>query len=74
MSWNARRYQKMNWHHIPPKNPSDAVPVRKRVSKLDHSAYHQLFQNAGSFEQCVSILKWWWSVENKFIGGDGLSA
>jgi hypothetical protein len=36
-----------------------------RVNKLDHAAYHQLFQNAGTFEQCVQILwrDWWQPLE-----------
>ena len=66
MSWTAKRYQR-NWHHIPPQNPAAIPPIKKRVNKIDHAAYHQLFQNAGSFEQCVEILRWWWTINGKFI-------
>ena len=68
MSWHAKRYQ-TNEHHIPPKHPTVNPPIKKRVSKIDHAAYHQLFQNAGSFEQCVSILRWWWTINGKFVEG-----
>lgn len=75
MSWNAKRYRKThlegtNKHHIPPRHPSASIPVRKRVNKRDHAAYHQLFQNASSFEQCVSILKWWWSIRGQLVRGE----
>lgn len=61
MSWHAKRYRATNWHHIPPRNPAVTTPFKMRISKLDHSAYHQIFGNAGSYEQCCEILwKQWW--------------
>lgn len=63
MSWQAKRFRKQstNLHHIPPRHPAKATPFKIRISKRDHAAYHQLFQNAASFEQCVAILyrNWW---------------
>jgi hypothetical protein len=66
MSWHARRYLTKNWHHVPPQNPAKTTPFKIRVSKKDHAAYHQLFANAGSFEQCCEIL-WrdWWNMPSK---------
>ena len=68
MSWHARRFNGkpvMNVHHVPPQNPATKTPFKVRVNKLDHMAYHQLFANAGTFEQCVEIL-WrdWWTPRN----------
>lgn len=62
MSWNARRYNRKSSskHHVPPKHPSSDL-FTMRVSNVDHRAYHTLFGNSGSFEQCVHILwKYWW--------------
>ena len=62
MSWNAKRFkQNSNWHHIPPKHPAQSTPFKIRVNKRDHQAYHQLFANARTFEDCVAILwrNWW---------------
>ena len=70
MSWGAQRYKATSFHHIPPQHPAKFTPQRpgKRVSSADHRAYHQLFSNAGSFEQCVEILKKWWTIRGEFIG------
>lgn len=62
MSLNAKRYRrKWNWHHVPPRHPAAATPLKIRVDKKDHEAYNRLFGNAGSLEQCVEILRrdWW---------------
>ena len=61
MSWKARRFKSKDEHHVPPRHPSLTTPVKIRVNKIDHAAYHQLFQNAGSYEQCCEILyrDWW---------------
>lgn len=65
MSWKAKRYHRYrppntSKHHIPPKHPA-GQNFTLRVSNVDHKAYHTLFSNAGSFEQCVQILwKYWW--------------
>lgn len=61
MSWNAQRYRKGgSRHHVPPKNSTDNLFTMK-VSTIDHRAYHQLFRNLGTFEQCVHVLwKYWW--------------
>lgn len=61
MSWHARRFKSRNEHHIPPRHPAQTIPVKIRVNKIDHAAYHQLFANAASFEDCVAILyrDWW---------------
>ena len=70
MSFQAKRFRKMSDHHIPPRNPATHTPVKKRVKDVDHKAYHQLFSNAGSFDQCVEILRWWWTINGKFIGDE----
>lgn len=63
MSWKAKRFRDRgyNIHHVPPKHPAPATPIRIRVKKEDHEAYNRLFQNAASLEQCIEILKrdWW---------------
>ncbi len=70
MSYQARRYKRNDEHHIPPRHPAVHTPIKKRVNKQDHIAYHRIFQNAGSFEQCVEILRWWWTINGKFVGQD----
>jgi len=65
MSWSARRFNRTNWHHVPPRNPARTTPFKMRVNKIDHAAYHQLFANAATFEQCCEILWWhWWRPAN----------
>lgn len=61
MSWNARRFKSHDAHHVPPRHPATTTPFKMKVRKIDHRAYHQLFANAASFEQCVEILwrDWW---------------
>jgi hypothetical protein len=61
MSWQARRYRSHDWHHVPPRHPAPVTPFKIRVRKIDHRAYHQLFANCASLEQCIEILKrdWW---------------
>ena len=61
MSWKAKRFRRTNIHHIPPQHPASNIPFKVRVNKLDHAAYHQLFANAATFEDCVAILyrDWW---------------
>ena len=50
-------------HHVPPRskgwNRQTGFTLQKRL--IDHLAYHQLFENAGTFEECCDILKrqWW---------------
>jgi hypothetical protein len=60
MSWHAKHFRR-NWHHVPPQHPATVTPMKIRVNKKDHAAYHQIFQNAASLEQCIEILKrdWW---------------
>jgi hypothetical protein len=41
--------------------------MKIRVRKIDHRAYHQIFQNAGSLEQCIEILKRDWWPQNNLI-------
>ena len=47
-------------HHVPPRNPARALPSI-RIDERRHRAYHLLFANAASFEDCVQILRrdWW---------------
>ena len=56
-----RLVRRRDWHHVPPRNPSLTTPIKIRVRRKDHMAYHRLFSNAGSLEQCIEILKrdWW---------------
>ena len=68
MSRTARRYRTHDWHHVPPRNPAAVTPLKMRVRKIDHRAYHQLFQNAASLEQCIEILKRdWWPEHKPFL-------
>lgn len=64
MSWQARRYQpmvnrKMTKHHVPPRSKGAQFTLDKPENV--HNAYHLLFGNAGSLEECISILRrdWW---------------
>jgi len=70
MSWRAKRYgrRSTNVHHVPPRHPALTTPFKIRISKSDHAAYHQLFSNADSFEQCVEIL-WrdWWNLPSMHL-------
>ena len=61
MSWNARRFKSYDFHHVPPRHPAQSTPIKIRVRKIDHRAYHQLFFNAANLEQCIEILRrdWW---------------
>lgn len=49
-------------HHVPPRSNgfSDGGFVLSK-RRIDHKAYHQLFKNAGSYEECCAILlrDWW---------------
>jgi hypothetical protein len=68
MSWSARRYKVRDWHHVPPQNPAPTAPMKLRVRKIDHRAYHQLFANAATLEQCIEILKRdWWPERKPFL-------
>lgn len=55
------RPDSMSRHHVPPRHPAKNTPFLLRKSVKDHRAYHQLFRNAGSYEQCCEILlrEWW---------------
>ena len=46
-------------HHIPPKSVGAEFILYK--TRKEHEAYHLLFRNAASFEECCKILKeeWW---------------
>ena len=68
MSWNAVRYRdpkvtarvKTSTHHVPPRSRGKALFTVEKPH-VQHLAYHILFGNAGSFEECCEILKreWW---------------
>ena len=68
MSWQADRYRrfekygsdrKTNKHHCPPRSKGGKEIIV--VDTIRHRAYHILFGNAGTLEECVAILKkeWW---------------
>lgn len=73
MSLQAKRYrlelvenkrnspEGMSKHHVPPRHPATRTPFLLRKSVKDYRAYHQLFRNCGSYEQCCEILlrEWW---------------
>lgn len=50
-------------HHVPPRsngyNAKTGFMMVKRI--IDHRAYHQIFKNAGSYQECCEILlrDWW---------------
>jgi hypothetical protein len=50
-------------HHVPPRSngyhAKTGFILVKRV--IDHRAYHQLFKNAGTYQECCDILwtQWW---------------
>ena len=65
--WWSRR--NMTDHHSPPR--SSMRKWRGRLLRKEenrHTAYHILFGNAGSFEECVNILRhdWWPQEEEKW--------
>ena len=73
-----RLRNRWDWHHVPPRHPSLTTPVKIRVKRKHHEAYHLLFQNAGTLEQCIEILKrdWWpppTSSQKGDCNGDRLS-
>lgn len=50
----------MTRHHVPPKSCGPQFVIKKL--RVKHEAYHTLFGNAGTLEECVEILrKEWWS-------------
>lgn len=51
--------RKHNKHHVPPQSKGGKEVIL--VDTIHHRAYHILFKNAGSLEECVAILKreWW---------------
>lgn len=79
MSWNAKRFaepqsiedirkfgnpEKMTRHHAPPRHP-DVTPKIIKVNEYSHRAYHHLFGNARSLEDCIKILERdWWKHES----------
>ena len=46
-------------HHVPPKSVGAQFILYK--TRKEHEAYHLLFGNAASYEECCKILKeqWW---------------
>lgn len=50
-------------HHVPPRSNGYHAKTGYILVKrlIDHRAYHQLFKNAGTFEEACEILKrdWW---------------
>lgn len=55
-------------HHVPPRSRGKTMFTLKKKRRL-HEAYHALFANAGSLEECVSILeREWWSNDQQLHG------
>ncbi len=52
--------REMTTHHVPPtsRRPTDYILMKRRRA---HMAYHEIFVNAASYEECCKILKrdWW---------------
>ena len=72
MSWQADRFtpkkrrfesygtdRKTNKHHVPPRSKGGKSVIV--VDTIQHRAYHILFGDAGSLDECIQILKqrWW---------------
>lgn len=48
-----------NHHHVPPKSKGGTKTIL--VDTIEHRAFHILFKNAGSLQECIDILrKEWW--------------
>jgi hypothetical protein len=56
-SWKPKA--KFSVHHIPPRRAGRFI--LKHVNKRHHVAYHMLFGNSGSLQECIEILRqhWW---------------
>lgn len=76
MSWGAKRYEnrKLNGHrdkdeitthHVPPRSRGATLFTLKK-KYIEHVAYHVLFGNAASLEECIQILRreWWTPQDN----------
>ena len=77
MSWNADRYahdagihrtheskdkHKPTDHHVPPQSVGSRYILVRPQNQ--HEAYHTLFGNAASYEECCAILlRRWWTPE-----------
>jgi hypothetical protein len=50
---------KLTKHHVPPRSVGAKFILYK--TQKEHEAYHLLFRNAASYEECCEILKrdWW---------------
>jgi len=53
---------KSTMHHVPPKSKGAEFILQKEWNR--HSAYHLIFGNAASYEECCRILqKDWWTPQ-----------
>lgn len=61
MRTRKRRFSRqLTAHHVPPRSHGARFILRKTWN--EHRAYHIIFGNAASFEECVEILKrYWWT-------------
>lgn len=51
-------------HHVPPKSVGARFILWKK--RNEHEAYHLLFGNAASLEECIEILrKEWWTPQKE---------
>lgn len=54
----------MTKHHVPPRSVAPTEFILLKTWR-EHSAYHTIFGNASSFEECVKILRlYWWTPQN----------
>lgn len=82
MSWNAMRYhreprrfrferypthgRRTNRHHVPPKSEGGTYVIE--ADTIQHRAYHILFGNAASIDECVQVLKRnWWPIGSSYL-------
>jgi hypothetical protein len=60
MKKKVRREDRITIHHVPPKSRGKTKFLLEKPEN-QHRAYHLLFSNAGSYEECCQILwKDWW--------------
>lgn len=56
---------KMTKHHCPPRHPNHPTNEERFIlkkSEKEHRAYHVIFGNSSSLQECIDILtKYWWT-------------
>jgi len=60
------RDRQITLHHVPPRSRGGGQVIE--VPWYKHKAYHTIFGNAGSYEECCDILlRDWWTVWEELL-------